>query len=74
MIACVQLSPQVANAVGAALSKVSGTEDVVRSLESASREDVLEQVKQSARQRAINAGAQPDTTEVVNIPPPKCQL
>ena len=55
---------QVANAVGAALSQVSGTEDVVCSLEKQTREKVIQQVKESAKQAAIKAGANPAVTEV----------
>ena len=55
---------KVANAVGAALSQVSGTEDVVCSLETQSREQVIQQVKESAKQTAIKAGADPAAIEV----------
>ena len=50
--------------MGAALSQVSGTEDVVCSLETQSREQVIQQVKESAKQAAIKAGADPSAVEV----------
>ena len=50
--------------MGAALSQVSGTEDVVCSLETQSREQVIQQVKESAKQGAIKAGADPAAVEV----------
>ena len=56
---------QVANAVGAALSQVSGTEDVVCSLEKQSREEVVQHVKDLAKQAAVIAGANPAVTEVI---------
>ncbi len=62
------LSLQVANAVGAALSQVSGTEDVVQSLQDQSREEVIEQVKHASKQAAVRAGANPDKTEVFTHP------
>ena len=50
--------------MGAALSQVSGTEDVVCSLETQSREQVIQQVKESAKQAAIKAGADSTAVEV----------
>ena len=50
--------------MGAALSQVSGTEDTVCSIQTQSRQQVIQQVKESAKQAAIKAGADPTTVEV----------
>ena len=55
---------QVANAVGAALSQVSGLRDTVVALENVSRDEALDAAKQQAIQNAINNGAQAETVEV----------
>ena len=57
----------VANAIGAAIAQVGGECDRIFSLEGASREEVLEQAKEEARQRAIAAGARRDTLEIVDV-------
>lgn len=56
----------VANAIGAAIAQVSGHVDRVFSLDDMSREQMLEKAKKLARQDAIDAGADPDTVEVVD--------
>ena len=58
---------QVANAVGAALSQVSGTEEVVRDLTSVSREVALQDAIQKAKDEALWSGADPDTLQVGHV-------
>ena len=55
---------QVANAVGAALSQVSGMQDTVVSMANISREEALANAKEQAKKNAIDHGAEPDTIEV----------
>lgn len=57
----------VANAIGAAIAQVGGECDRIFSLEGATRDEVLEQAKEEARQRAIAAGASPGTLEIVDV-------
>jgi N-methylhydantoinase A/oxoprolinase/acetone carboxylase beta subunit len=60
-------SYQFANALGAAIAQVSGQIDKIYSFENTSREDVLEEAKKGAVERAINAGAIQETVQVVEI-------
>ena len=55
---------QVANAVGAGLSQVSGSVDYTVDLEGTSREAVIQTAKDKAIQAAVNAGADPSTIQV----------
>ena len=57
---------QVANAVGAALSKVSGTFDHVVTLKNTTRENAWEEAERGARKRAVEAGADEQTLEVID--------
>lgn len=57
---------QVANAVGAALSKVSGTFDQVVPLKNTTREKVRIEAEQMARKRAMEAGADEQTLQVID--------
>ena len=57
---------QVANAVGAALSQVSGTVDYVCSLEGTQRDIVTKKAEQKAREKAIDAGADSKTVKIVD--------
>lgn len=57
----------VANAIGAALAKVSGEAEVIYSRSETSREAALARVEAKARSRAIEAGALADTLVVVDI-------
>ena len=57
----------VANAIGAAIAQVGGECDRIFSLEGATRDEVLDQAKEEARQRAIAAGASPGTLEIVDV-------
>ena len=57
----------VANAIGAAIAQVGGEVDRVYSLEGMSRDEALAQAKQEATSKAIEAGADPKTIEIVDI-------
>ena len=57
----------VANAIGAAISQVSGSIDGVYDVASKGREAVIEVVKEQARQEALRAGAQADSVEIVDL-------
>ncbi|KAH9844578.1 Hydantoin utilization protein A [Teratosphaeria destructans] len=60
-----------ANAVGAAIARVSGQVDVVHVLEGRNEDQVLAEVCEAAKQKAIDAGADADVvkiTEVENMP------
>lgn len=57
----------VANAVGAAIAQISGEVDRVFALAEMSRDQALEQAKEEARERAISAGADPKTVDVVDV-------
>jgi hypothetical protein len=61
----------VANAIGAAIAQTSGEVDRIYSLENRSRESALADAEQEARQKAVAAGALPDSimvTEREDIP------
>ena len=57
----------VANAIGAAIAQVGGEVDRVFSLEAMSREEALNQAKAEAINKAVAAGADPATVEVVDV-------
>jgi N-methylhydantoinase A/oxoprolinase/acetone carboxylase beta subunit len=57
----------VANALGAAISQVSGEQDRVFPMEGRSRLDVLDEAKAEAARLAREAGADPATIEIVEI-------
>ncbi len=58
---------EAANAVGAAIAQISGEVDRVFSLESLSREQALNQAKEEATAKAIEAGADPGTIAIVDV-------
>jgi N-methylhydantoinase A/oxoprolinase/acetone carboxylase beta subunit len=61
----------VANAIGAAIAQTSGEVDRIYSLENLSRESALADAEQEARQKAVAAGALPDSilvTEREDVP------
>ncbi len=60
-------SYQFANALGAAIAQVSGQIDKIYSLEATGREEVLGDAKNAAVERAVNAGAIPETVQVVEV-------
>ncbi|MEM9533082.1 MAG: hydantoinase/oxoprolinase family protein [Pseudomonadota bacterium] len=57
----------VANAVGAAIAQVGGEIDRVVSFEQVGREEALASLKASAIDQAVRAGAQRESTEIVDI-------
>ena len=56
-----------ANAVGAAIAKVSGTIDVIKIMENVDEEAVVNSVCEEAKQRAIEAGADPETVKIIEL-------
>ena len=57
----------VANAIGAAIAQVGGQVERVYSLESMGREEAIADCSAAAISRAVSAGADPSTIEVVEI-------
>jgi len=57
----------VANAIGAAIAQIGGETDRIFSLGEMSREEALEQAKQEAIDKAVAAGAQADSVEIVEV-------
>lgn len=57
----------VANAIGAAIAQVGGECDRIFSLESMTREEAMAQAKQEATDRAVEAGADASTVEIVDV-------
>ena len=57
----------VANAIGAAIAQVGGETDRVFSLAEMSRDEALAEAKTEATDRAVSAGAQADTIEIVDV-------
>jgi len=56
----------VANAVGAAIGQISGEVDRIFSLASISREEALAEARTEATQKAIAAGAKPESIELLD--------
>jgi N-methylhydantoinase A/oxoprolinase/acetone carboxylase beta subunit len=57
----------VANAIGAAISQVSGEVDRVFALENRSREDALRSAQEQAFSQAVRAGADPGSLELIEL-------
>jgi N-methylhydantoinase A/oxoprolinase/acetone carboxylase beta subunit len=57
----------VANAIGAAIAQVGGEVDRVFALEGRSRDEVLDEAKQEAMDRAVEAGARPAGVRIVDV-------
>jgi N-methylhydantoinase A/oxoprolinase/acetone carboxylase beta subunit len=57
----------VANAIGAAIAQVGGETDRVFSLDQMSREEALDQARAEATEKAVAAGAVPDSVEIVDV-------
>ncbi len=57
----------VANAIGAAIAQVGGETDRVFSLDRMSRDEALTQAREEAIQKALAAGAEEKTIEVVEV-------
>jgi N-methylhydantoinase A/oxoprolinase/acetone carboxylase beta subunit len=58
---------EAANAVGAAIAQISGEVDRVYSLSGMSREAALDDAKSEATAKAIEAGADPETVQIVDV-------
>ena len=58
---------EAANAVGAAIAQISGEVDRVFSLASLTRDQALDSAKAEATAKAIQAGADPNTVEIVDV-------
>lgn len=56
-----------ANALGSAISKVSGTYEKLIDYDKVPREEALEQAKGEAVEMAVNAGAMRETVEIVDV-------
>jgi N-methylhydantoinase A/oxoprolinase/acetone carboxylase beta subunit len=64
------LRPQnfdVANAIGAAISQISGSIDGVYDVATKGRDTVIEEVKEAAKNEALKAGADKNTVEIVDV-------
>jgi N-methylhydantoinase A/oxoprolinase/acetone carboxylase beta subunit len=57
----------VANAIGAAIAQVGGEVDRVFSLEGMGREQAIGQARREAEEKAVTAGADPSTVQVVDV-------
>ncbi|MBN2325130.1 MAG: hydantoinase/oxoprolinase family protein [Spirochaetes bacterium] len=57
----------VANAIGAAISQVSGSIDGVYDVAAKGREAVIEEVKEAALEEAVKAGASRDSVEIIDV-------
>jgi len=58
---------EAANAVGAAIAQISGETDRVYSLEKLNRAEALDDARREATDRAIAAGADPQTVAIVDV-------
>src|SRR5215203_5968345 len=58
---------EAANAVGAAIAQISGEVDRVYALASISRDDAVADAKAEATAKAIDAGADPETIQIVDV-------
>jgi N-methylhydantoinase A/oxoprolinase/acetone carboxylase beta subunit len=56
-----------ANAVGAAIASVSGEVDRIFHLGADGRQAVLDEARDEARERAVAAGADPDTVQIIEV-------
>ncbi|MCA9880267.1 MAG: hydantoinase/oxoprolinase family protein, partial [Thermomicrobiales bacterium] len=58
---------EAANAVGAAIGQISGEVDRVYSLENRSRTEAIDEAKAEATEKAVAAGADPATVQIVDV-------
>lgn len=58
---------EVANAIGVAIAQVSGEIEKIFNLDEISRDEAMRKAKNMAKEEAINAGADPETIETVDI-------
>ena len=67
---------EVANAIGAAITQVGGEVDRIFSLDQLTRDEALERAKAEATSKAVAAGADPATVQIVDVedvPLPTCR-
>lgn len=57
----------VANAIGASIAQVSGETDRIFAYDATGREQALETARQEAHTRAVEAGAEPDTIQILDV-------
>ena len=57
----------VANAIGAAIAQVGGETDRIFSLDKMSREEALSEARDEATQKAVAAGADPATVQIMDV-------
>lgn len=57
----------VANAIGAAIAQVGGEVDRVFSLDGQTRDEALDAAKREASEKAVTAGANPHTIQIVDV-------
>lgn len=57
----------VANAIGAAMARVSAVVDTVKSTEKQSEREILAEISDEAKKRAIDAGALAESIEIVEV-------
>ena len=58
---------EAANAVGAAIAQISGEVDRVYALDSLTRAQALDNAKAEASAKAVEAGADPATVQIVDV-------
>ena len=58
---------EVVNAIGAAIAQVGGQVEKVYSLENMTREEALASARDEAREKAVTAGADPASVEIVEV-------
>jgi DUF917 family protein/N-methylhydantoinase A/oxoprolinase/acetone carboxylase beta subunit len=57
----------VANAIGAAMARVSAVVDTIKSTEKQTEKELLAEISEEARQRTVEAGALADSVEIVEV-------
>jgi N-methylhydantoinase A/oxoprolinase/acetone carboxylase beta subunit len=57
----------VANAIGAAIAQIGGETDRIFSLAEMSRDEAMAQAQREATERAVAAGASPESVEIVDV-------
>jgi DUF917 family protein len=57
----------VANAIGAAMARVSAVVDTIKSTEKQTAKDILAEISETVKQKTIEAGALPDSVQVVEV-------
>lgn len=57
----------VANAIGAAMARVSAVVDTIKSTEKQTEKDLLAEISEEAKQRTVEAGALADSVEIVEV-------